>query len=192
MKKYSIQLKISSSRAFTLVEALFAISVFTVSILAMMAVLSDGIADTNYAKKKIIAVYLAQEGMEFTRNMRDTFMLFSGVSGWSSFQAKLSTAQCTGANGCYYNDGSLAWTGDPTQPIIDVPFVACAGVCPTMLYNSATGKYGYAGTDSGFVRRIKATVVSGNELKIFSTVYWGQGSGTYSVTLTENLFNWVE
>jgi hypothetical protein len=31
-----------------------------------------------------------------------------------------------------------------------------------------------------------------DEVRILSTVSWTQGSGSYSVTFSENLFNWVE
>ncbi|MEJ0001975.1 MAG: prepilin-type N-terminal cleavage/methylation domain-containing protein [bacterium] len=64
---------------FTLVETLVAISIFTLSVLIMLSVLSKGISDTAYAKKKLIASYLAQEGIEYMRNMRDTYMLYSAT-----------------------------------------------------------------------------------------------------------------
>ena len=38
-------------RAFTLVETLVAISIFSISVVAVMSVLASGISYTNYAKK---------------------------------------------------------------------------------------------------------------------------------------------
>jgi hypothetical protein len=38
----------------------------------MMSVLSSGLSDTNNAKKKMVATFLAQEGIEYMRNIRDT------------------------------------------------------------------------------------------------------------------------
>jgi Tfp pilus assembly protein PilV len=61
-----------------LIETLVAVSIFSLSILSLMAVLAQGISDTNYAKQRIIAAYLAQEGIEYVRNMRDTYVLFAG------------------------------------------------------------------------------------------------------------------
>lgn len=74
---------------FTLIETLVAISIFSISILAMMAVLADGISDTNYAKTKITASYLAQEGIEYIRNMRDNYVLYTDTTGltWDDFKA---------------------------------------------------------------------------------------------------------
>ena len=46
---------------FTLVETLVAISIFSMSLVALMSILGSGISDTNYAKQKIIAGYLTQE-----------------------------------------------------------------------------------------------------------------------------------
>src|SRR3990167_10563893 len=79
-----------SKRGFTLVETLVAISIFTVSILGLLSVLSGGISDTSYAKKKIIASYLAQEGIEYIRNMRDNYVLYPSNGTWNNFKAKLS------------------------------------------------------------------------------------------------------
>ena len=48
-----------------------------------------------------------------------------------------------------------------------------------------------SGDDSGFVRKIWADEITPNEeIKIFSKVEWTQGSGTKSVTFSENLYNW--
>ncbi|KKR70692.1 MAG: putative membrane protein [Candidatus Nomurabacteria bacterium GW2011_GWB1_40_7] len=71
------------SKGFTLIETLVAISIFTMSILAMFSVLAQSISDTGYAKKKMTATYLAQEGIEYARNLRDNAVL-SGA-GWDSF-----------------------------------------------------------------------------------------------------------
>jgi hypothetical protein len=65
-----------------------------------------------------------------------------------------------------------------------------------LLYNSSTGKYGYAlGISSGFFRKIQVIPnYSGNsnETQITSTVYWNQGSGTYNISFSEVLYNWMQ
>ena len=189
-----IKIKKKLSRGFTLVETLVAISIFTVSILSLMAVVSQSITNTNYAKKKIIASYLAQEGVEYMRNLRDTFVLYSPTSqeGWDDFDDMLTSESCFASNGCYFDDQNLNY-GDTSMPIVDITLDGCSSSCPTLFYNETTGKYGYTGgVDSEYIRKIKVTTVSANELKVSSTVYWKQGSGTYNMAFTENLFNWVE
>lgn len=142
---------------FTLVETLIALLIFTLSILSLMSVLGSGLSNTGYAKQKIAAGYLAQEGIECVRNMRDNSVLYnvSGAeAGWNEFKNSLSNVPEEGI--CPI---------DPT----DADFV-------------------------GFRRDISADIDSfgADEIKILSTVTWTQGSGDYSITFSENLFNWVE
>jgi Tfp pilus assembly protein PilV len=71
---------------FTLVEALIAISIFTMSLLGIMSILADNITNIGYAKQKMTATYLAQEGIEYVRNIRDTKALsLGGSAGWTNF-----------------------------------------------------------------------------------------------------------
>ncbi|MFA6353356.1 MAG: prepilin-type N-terminal cleavage/methylation domain-containing protein [Candidatus Paceibacterota bacterium] len=78
------------NKGFTLVETLVAISIFTMSILGLMSILASSISDINYAKQKIAASYLAQEGIEYVRNLRDTAIISSvDGTGWTTFKALL-------------------------------------------------------------------------------------------------------
>lgn len=188
--------KKNKTSAFTLVETLVAVSIFSISILGLLSVLATGISDTTYAKNKMIAAYLAQEGTEYMRNVRDTYMLYgvTGQAGWDAFAGRMTAggASCQGANGCYFSDQSVSYS-DATQPIIDIVLTACGATCPYLLYDATTGKYGYvSGTATGFTRKIRYTAINANESKVFSTVYWTQGSGSYQMTFSESLFNWVE
>ncbi len=200
--KYFLTQKNISQRGFTLVETLLALSIFSISVLSMMIVLSKGISDTDYAQNKIIATYLAQEGIETMRNMRDTYILYSTPvgAGWATFLGRLAGANCNAnsGQGCFYNDENLVFT-DPAQPITNpsyVPLNGCNANCPMLLYSSTTGKYNYAsgGVSSGFRRKITSSTagLGLDEVKISSTVYFTHKSTTYNVTITENLFNWAE
>ena len=185
-----------SKQGFTLVETLIALAVFSVSILGLMSVLSQGISDTNYAKKKNTATYLAQEGIEYIRNIRDTYVLYStdGPTGWSAFNTKMteSPALCQEASGCYFDDQDLNYDNQE-QPIAGIFMIACGATCAPLLYDSTTGKYNYVtGENSGFTRKIQVTLINTNETQVSSTVSWTQKSGTYQMTFYENLFNWVE
>lgn len=183
---------------FTLMETLVAISIFTMSILGLLSILSQGISNTGYAKQKIIAGYLAQEGIEYIRNMRDTYVLYDTVdanNGWNLFNTKLVSASCNTLNGCYFDDGNTDYTNHSQSIWISkLSINACGSSCPTLLYNATTGKYNYdiSGTNSGFSRMISVTPIPPDEMKISSTVSWKQGSGTYNITFSESLFNWVQ
>ncbi|MEI6281068.1 MAG: prepilin-type N-terminal cleavage/methylation domain-containing protein [bacterium] len=183
---------------FTLIETLVAVSIFSLSILALLVVLTQGIANNNYAKKKIIAGYLAQEGIEYIRNMRDTFVLYPDnadtPTGWVDFKAYLVAASCDIGAGCYYNADTL-FSIAPPKPIAKTPFYPCVVSCPNIMYKDDSGEYGYSigslSADSGYSRKIEVRIIGENEVEIFSTVSWAQGSGTYSMTFSEDLFNWI-
>lgn len=130
---------------FTLVETLVAISIFTMSILALFSVLAQGISNTGYAKKKMVASYLAQEGVEYVRNMRDNAVLYTGGGNWASFR-----------------DNPLDLASLPSY------------------------------SDTGFSRSFNKVKITDDRVNISSTVSWTQGSGPYSITFSEDLFNWVE
>lgn len=71
------------------------------------------------------------------------------------------------------------------------------GLCPMLLYNSATGRYNYdSGASSDLIRTINAEDIdenNGDEVKITSTVYIMKGSSiAYKVSFSENLFNWIQ
>lgn len=169
---------------FTLVETLVAISIFSVSIIALMSVLSDGISDTGYAKKKIIASYLAQEGIEYIRNMRDNY-IFYDTRSWNNFWGRMSP--CNSNNECGF---------DSSVPVTDPEFIFVCSSDPCKLFVT-DGKYNSSpatGEDSGFVRKIR-TEQSGahtDAIKVYSEVSWTQESGSYSVVFSEILFNLSE
>lgn len=190
-------LKEKENKGFTLIETLVAVSIFSIAVVTMLVVLSRGLTSTIYAKQKAGAVYLAQEGIEYMRNMRDTYVLYSSSPqvGWTAFLNTKVLPVCNSAlfsGGCYFNADSVFSLGS-TMPITQIPLTTCVSSCPNLLYDSANGKYGYtSGVASGYVRKISVTQITTDEVKVSSTVYWTQGSGTYSTTLSEDLFNWAE
>lgn len=177
------------NKGFTLVETLVALSIFSMSVIAMMSILGSGISDTGYAKKKIIASYLAQEGIEYIRNMRDNYVLYSTVSGldWNNFKSELVSCNED------VNEGDNKECGFTTNsPIVISKCTADPSICKIYLNN---GNYNTNsnGEDTGFTRKIWMDVIEADkELKISSSVTWTQGSGKQSITFSENLFNWVE
>lgn len=191
---------ISSSKGFTLVETLVSLAIFSVAILALLVVLTQNLSDTNNSKRKIIASYLAEEGIEYMRNMRDTHTLYTvpALTGWNNFYTKVVGAGnqiCAQAQsrGCYFADLSAGDYANNVQPMASLVIVACGQSCPALLYDGTQGKYNYnTGTASGFIRKITVIPISANEMKVVSTVYWDQGPNTYSVVFSDSLFNWVE
>ena len=116
-------------------------------------------------------------------------MLYDGAGqqdGWNKFNTKLTNASCQ-TTGCFIDNSTTP------NPITAIPILTCTnGFCPTLSYDSSTGKYNYVSSNSSpFIRKIKINVISGDETEISSTVSWQQGSGTHSITFSENLYDWV-
>ncbi len=179
MSKYFKQ----KNGGFTLIETLVAVSIFTVSILGLFAVLTEGISSTIYARQKIIASYLAQEGIEYVRNIRDTYVLYyddTSQEGWDRFKVVMNP--CNATNGCGFD------TVFPHDVFV------CGGSNNCRLSISDGSYSTNSGDDSGFIRQVWMTTTESNlnEVRIFSKVEWTQGSGSYNITFSENLFNWVE
>ena len=185
--------KFNNKKAFTLVETLIALAVFTIAVTAVMAVLASGISSTDFAKKKMTATYLAQEGIEYIRNMRDSYVLYEDPSvSWDNFIGALSasTSSCNTTTGCGININiSDARDYSDYQNLI----FSCSILNRCKLYlNNGNYNINQTGIDSGFTRVISMTEMSSDEIKITSEVKWAQGSGTYNIILSENLFNWIE
>ena len=172
-----------NSRAFTLVETMVAISIFTLAVTALMAALASGISNTTFAKQKMTATYLAQEGIEYVRNMRDSDVL-GGSTGWSSFVTNLTSTYPF----CADSSKSCGFS------FLNSSFVDCStsDQCKLKINNAGSYDIGNSGgVDSGFTRKINITNVTANEKKVTSTVTWGS-SPEHSIGFSENLFNWTE
>lgn len=193
MLKFLKQKNKKNERGFTLIETLVALSIFSISILGIMAVLSSGLTNTMEARKKMTATFLAQEGIEYMRNMRDTYVLYSTTAndGWSDFNTKMFT-YCGPGKECFFNDENLDFT-NPSMPINYIFLKTCpTDGCPNLKYDSSTGKYNSAGSgdqETIFVRSLHTEKIIDGETKITSTVSWGDGK---KVSLSESLFNWTQ
>jgi len=190
--------KNKTNSGFTLVETLISISIFSLSILIIFSLVSNSISDLSFVKKKIVASYLAQEGIELFRNLRDTYVSFDpgGVQvGWDAFLSKLEACDATTESNkkCYFKTKNLF---DGEHTVLDIAVSSCpAGSCPSLYYFPG-GKFNEDnnGVLTEFVRemKIEKVIESGNEIKVYSTIVWEHGSETYSVTFTENLYHWIE
>ena len=82
LKAKSLQLAANSYfRGFTLIETMVALAIFSVSVVSLIVMTSQGVANVSLAKNKLIASYLAQEGIEVVRNNRDSLGFSSLVLG---------------------------------------------------------------------------------------------------------------
>lgn len=192
-----------NKKGFSLVETLVALFVFSIAITATMTVMSQGVTNINSAKNKITASFLAQEGIEQIRNMRDTHILFAEDKNlaWIDFAVNpyyqsSNPGPCTSNNfdytwGCYLdyemvqNDYDPGFCDDTYWPFF----------CPSLKYDEQKGVFGYSsGVDTKFHRNIAMIVVDdvNFSMKVASTVSWKEGNVIKKITLIDYLTGWPE
>ncbi|MEK7602013.1 MAG: hypothetical protein AAB472_00790 [Patescibacteria group bacterium] len=180
--------------AFTLVETLVAIMVLTICVVGPFQVAQGVLATAYVSRDKLIASAIAQEGMEYLRAIRDSNYLYNIHT--SSTLSWLSGFDGNNGPNCYSNTCVI----DTSQYPAAVPFqagnsiIACSdSTCSTRpLYLSSSNIYNQqtSGVRTRFTRTIKLVQISATETQVTVTVSW-VGHANYSVTLVENIQNWL-
>jgi len=160
-------------RGFTFVETLVAIAILLLGVVAPLALTYQSLAASRIARNQITATFLAEEGIEYVRAVRDSNTL--NGSAWLS-----GLSDCLSADGCMIDETA----GDSVTP--------CEGACAPLLYNSETAIYGYeTGTTSPFTRTVVLTeTVVDQEANIAVVVSWPDGTTEREVLIDETIFNW--
>ncbi len=148
---------------FTLLETLAAIFVITVAIVGIFGLITRLTATAAYLSSRLTAAYLAQEGVEIVRNIRD--------SNWLAFRS-----WDTGLTGCFngceadHNDPFLApWVGNGRHLLLN-----------------GQGFYSYdAGSETKFRRKITVRP-NGDVLDVLVKVMWD----ARQFTVRERLYRW--
>ncbi len=199
MKFYSInnKIKINGKHGFTLVETLVAVSIFSVSIAAIISVVANGVGSTITTKNKIVGNYLVQENIEYIRHLRNKYSTIpGGTFTWSDFLGKMSS--CSPSSG-----GSLGICAMPDtaelNPIDDAFSCLQANCEDHPVYYDDNGYYFQSqtsgvGTLTAF-RRYFTFVVDPddiNQVNVTATVVWLERNNIEkSVSLSETLTNWI-
>ena len=177
----------NNKAGFTIIETLVAISVLLIALAGPLTIASKGLYSSYYSRDEVTAFYLAQEGIEFFRNLRDTNSL-SGVRPWDN-----SFSECVGNGKCRVDvtnntpgsSGITSCSSDTNR----LPGLSC-----NRLNLDANNIYGYStGTGTNFTREITVTAIGPSptvEYRITSTVSWVSPLPNHSITLSEDLTKW--
>lgn len=174
-------IKQDKTRGFTLIETLIAISILILAVTGAFAAAQNGISSAIFSKDQITAFYLAQEGVEFIRNKRDSNALNPAATSWLDGIAEPGDP-CFFGNECQID----AVTDVVSDQIKSCPALGCP---PIKLDNE--GFYSYiSGDDTKFVREITLSQVSSDEVAITVRVTWSKGLVNREFVARENIFNW--
>lgn len=169
-----------TNRGFTIIESLVAIAILLVAISGSGSAIQTGISSYIFSKDQIIAFYLAQEGFEEIRNIRDTNVL--NGRNWLSGLAQSSSDPCWFGNAC------------KVEPVVSSGATSCGWPdnCPVLRQDTATGFFGYNGSWSAtvFKREIALEQINEHEVAISVTVYWSKGIVNRQFKARENILNW--
>jgi Tfp pilus assembly protein PilV len=178
--------KINLQTGFTLLEALVAISILMVAVVAPITIAQRGLSSAIYSKNQMIASYLAQDAIEYIRNKRDEVTLNNpSTNDWlnlSIFGDYQSGTLCFADNGCQINTLEQA-VGQAVENF---------SASSPLQKDKTNGLYGYNnpnGVDTNFTRKIKlelrpVTGITDNLDEIFITVTVGWGGGNEVVVKT--------
>ena len=154
-------------KSFTIIEALVAITIFTLGIIFLGVAISQNYSLAGQATERFVAIYLAQEGLEIVKNLRNENWLNQRTWNYNLNQGDYEAD---------YNDNSLSNYSNRNLRI-----------------DTSTGFYNYdTGTPTPFKRKISISYPASDQMKVTVTVYWPKkgSQGQEQVSVTEILYNW--
>lgn len=166
-------------RGFTLIEVIISIAVILTAIVGLIGLSSFSVSSLETAKSKVIAVNLAQEGIEIIRNMRDSNWLIyrTQMEQGPEYSYLWLTGLGPGTYRVQYDSASL--TANPDNP---------------PLYKNSYGFYQYSptgGTLTPFRRTITLQNI-GDEIRVTSQVTWSEKGKSNTITVEDHLYNWFK
>ncbi len=183
--------KIKINRGFTLIESLVAIGILSLSILATFTAVQGGLQGSVTAKDQITAFYLAQEAMEYIKNVRDENALNS-VSG--NTRNWLYGLASQASEPCYFGKTCIIDSAHPApQPAVSNP-LPCSGSfnsCENLRQDPVSGLYGYTPTWAltSFKREIQFTSISSSEVRVTIRVGWTTRGQAKSFQVSQLLYD---
>ncbi|MEI7777683.1 MAG: prepilin-type N-terminal cleavage/methylation domain-containing protein [bacterium] len=176
----------NNKSGFTIIETLVAISVLLIALAGPLTIASKGLYSSYYSRDEVTAFYLAQEGIEYFRNLRDANSL-AGQSWDNHFSECSGKCRIDVTNNNPANSGITSCASDTNT----LPGFSC-----NRLNLDTNNIYDYStGTSTNFTREITVkTIPNGTnpvvEYQITSTVSWVSPLPNHSITLSEDLTKW--
>ena len=158
-------------KGFTIIEVIIAITILTIGILGAFAFISHYTEYTSISNQRFIASYLAQEGIEIVKNIRDgNYLEGKAANNWSD---GFATSNWDGEADYTSSDSLSVYSGD-------------------FLKIDNNGFYSYvSGTPTLFVRKIHIATSTATSTYISATVDWQERGRSHQVSSDEEINNWA-
>jgi type II secretory pathway pseudopilin PulG len=187
---------------FSLIETLIAVSILMIAIAGPLSLVQAGLFSSIHQRNQIVATYLAQEAVEFIKNLRDTnsYTQFNPPSkNWLAGPdgVTLLTTTCSDSIGCYVDPhgklgGAFVQIATPSSPKVLYQNNTDEGV---FMYYS----YDNGGTATSYKRTVKLAEVSGNtengqvnEVAVTVIIEWMDNLVPRSYVVHENIYNYEQ
>ena len=162
------------NKGFSLIEVITSIFILTVGIGGAFSLIYQTLAAVYTVRSELTASFLAQEGVEVVKNLRDNAWLESRAATSTSWLINL--AEAGGDYELDYSTQSLSQAYDAGHMKID-----------------SSGFFNYStGDTTSFTRKISLTNVSTSTVKVVVTVGWQAAGRSRSLEVVENISNWYE
>ncbi len=182
-----------NNKGFAIMEVLVALFLITSGIIGSYILISSTISSTNYASDRFTANYLAQEGIELVRNIRDTNWLEPYSEPPVPYDRGLiggCSGSCDGASGqgCitdYFNswfyDVDLSDGLNPHAGPYNNQYLKYD---PIWLYNYTDG------SNTKFKRQININWINAYSFEVCVWVGWEDKETDHFIIVRENLYDW--
>jgi len=180
-----------NNKGFTLLEVIVAIFLLTVGVIGILSLISQTIVSSQITSSRLVASYLAQEGTEIVKNLRDANFLkiHKGETiNWYDNILCCPAPPCDWGQDYIcegdYNDSSLTSSQDRKLKI-----------------SGNFYQYSDSGTETPFKRKITIFDIQDlsdplngipDKMKVQVEVSWTERLRDYQVTVQENIYKWLQ
>lgn len=174
----------SRPTGFTLIETLIAIAVLTIAIVGPYTIANNAIRASRVSQDELIASLLAQEALEYVREVRDTALenriMYPG-SHAGAFNELMD---------CMYGSCTI---DSMSREVQVCPVVSGEAACPALYFDGQMYNQKNNGQRTAFTRsvQLKYDYYYTDQVTVIATVTWSDRGKSYSYTLEETLYDWL-
>lgn len=181
-------------KGFGLMEVLISAVIIIIILSALVTIGRMALSNSEYLAERAQAIYLAQEGLEMTRQIRDTNWIDGNSdTKWNTLYSSTNTCVPTADNPCNYSITYVPDVADLTLGRIQL--TSAAPGFKTIPINSVNFKQqiriaSITGFSQSQLLPSPGTDLKPYAIKVTSTVTWNFSGQNKSVNVSEFLTNW--